>query len=66
MKKPSKVQQEYWEGMLKRYGLTADAGRVNWLEYGHRVLDLDYDGRIAYRPKTGESLDGNEWPQSLC
>lgn len=51
MKQPTPVQREYWERQLARYGLSEDAGRVKWLEYGHSVLDRDFDGRIAFRPK---------------
>jgi hypothetical protein len=69
MKKPSAVQVAYWEAKLKRYGLTEDRGRVSWIDYGHKVIDLDFDGRIAYRPPTdktaGESSE-REWPQSMC
>ena len=56
----------YWEGRLKRMGLTEDAGRANWIDYGHSVLSLDWDGRIAYRvDNSGESLERGEWPVSL-
>jgi hypothetical protein len=56
----------YWEARLKRMGLTVDAGRANWIDYGHSVLKLDYDGRIAYVADPGESLERGEWPISLC
>jgi hypothetical protein len=59
----------YWEARLKRMHLTMDAGSHIGTEticYGHSVLDLDYDGRITYKPPTGERLDNKEWPISLC
>jgi hypothetical protein len=64
MNKPTAKMVEYWEAQLKRYGLTTDAGFVKWIDYGHRVIDLDFDGRIAYKPNAGEME--TEWPQSMC
>jgi hypothetical protein len=64
MKKPSAVQVEYWEAKLKRYGLTMEAGRTNWMDYGHKEADKGFEGQTAYKP-TGESTE-REWPQSMC
>lgn len=63
--------QEYWEGRLKRMGLSMEAGnpwkceetRVRRLSYGHIVNDLDFDGRQTYTAKDIE--DRAEWPISL-
>ena len=60
---------EYWEKRLKAAGLTMEAGRKIGSEsitYGHMVKDLDFDGRVAIVPITGESLEQDEWPVSLC
>lgn len=66
----------YWEDRLVRMGLSMEAGQavvrdeaqpggfLRWLEYGHEVSDLDFDGRNAYRTN-GERSDDVEWPQSL-
>ena len=69
----------YWEARLKRMGLSMEAGQavtpdksqpggfLRWLEYGHTVKDLDFDGRKTYRVlPSGESLELGEWPVSLC
>lgn len=59
--------QEYWEARLKRMGLTMNAGRQEWITYGHMISDIDFDGRVVYVPeKSGESLEIGEWPVSLC
>jgi hypothetical protein len=56
----------YWEARLKRMGLTPDAGRVDWITYGHDTARMDFDGRHVFVPPTGESLELDEWPLSLC
>ena len=61
----ARLEQD-WDAQLKRLGLTMDAGRANWLTYGHMIADLDFDGRVAIVPITGESLERDEWPLSLC
>lgn len=56
-----------WEARLKRMGLTMDAGHNRAvITYGHMVTDLDWDGKVTYTPPTGERLDNEEWPISLC
>lgn len=56
-----------WEARLKRMGLGVDAGHNrSVITYGHMVADLDWDGKITYAPPTGERLDNDEWPISLC
>lgn len=65
VKKPKQADLDHWEARLKRMGLTMDAGRAGFITYGHMVADLDFDGRIAVVPATGERLDENEWPISL-
>lgn len=58
--------QKYWDGQLKRLGLSMERGHdPHWLVYGHMVADLDFDGRVAIVPTTGESLERDEWPLSL-
>lgn len=65
-KTPSAVRLQYWNDKLKGFGLTEDAGRKEWLSYGHVVNDLDFDGRNTYKPTTGERLETeDEWPISL-
>ena len=54
-----------WEARLERMGLGMEVGTSighQKITYGHRVKDLDFDGRIASVPKTGESLEQDEWP----
>lgn len=65
MKKASVIQQAYWDTKLALYGLTEDAGRKDWISYGHEVTQLDTDGRKTYKPTAGESLEHEEWPISL-
>lgn len=56
-----------WEARLRNMGLGMNAGLDSgWLMYGHMVEVLDFDGRQTYTPPTGESLDKDEWPISLC
>ena len=65
----ARQQPEYWEAKLKRMGLTLEAGRKIGSEsitYGHMVRTLDWDGRVTYEPPTGERLDNEEWPISMC
>ena len=58
--------QAYWEARLKRMGLGLDSGHNrSVITYGHMVKDLDWDGKITYRPPTGEGLANEEWPISL-
>lgn len=66
--KQTRTDPEYWETRLKRMGITMDAGRKIGSEsitYGHMVADLDFDGKVTYRPPIGERLDNAEWPISL-
>lgn len=55
--------REYWDARLTRMGLSMEAGRHDWLAFGHRVSDLDFDGRKTY--PTGETEEVIEWPISL-
>jgi hypothetical protein len=56
----------YWEARLKRMGLTVDAGRAEWISYGHDTARMDFDGRHVFVPAiSGESLELDEWPLSL-
>lgn len=56
-----------WEARLKRMGLGMDAGHNrSVITYGHMVADLDWDGKVTYTPPSGERLDNDEWPISLC
>lgn len=66
MKQPTAAQAAYWEGKLKAYGLTMDRGRGALVTYGHMITDLDWDGKVTYKPPAGERLDNDEWPLSLC
>lgn len=66
MQRPSTVQLKYWEDKLRRFKLSEESGRKEWLYYGHSVKDLDFDGRRTYKPSAGERLDSDrEWPISL-
>lgn len=59
---------ECWEKRLKRMNLTMDRGRKigsESLTYGHMVAGLDWDGKVTFKPPTGERLDNDEWPVSL-
>ena len=57
----------YWEARLKRCGLGMDAGsHRDRITYGHMVADLDWDGKVTYVPPTGERLENEEWPISMC
>lgn len=55
-------------------GLTPEAGEpvvwkdgetFRWLQYGHEVTDLDFDGRNTYAPTAGEITERGEWPISM-
>lgn len=49
----------------RKLGTECEDGKpVRWLQYGHTVTDLDFDGRETY-PLTGEGERLKEWPQSL-
>lgn len=54
-------KQGYWEARLTRMGLSAEAGRHNWLVYGHIATELDYDGR-----KTFTAAQSREDSESNC
>jgi len=56
---------QYWEKRLQRMGLGMEAGHVDWIEYGHLVNELDYDGKTAFRPRTERVRECDEWPVSL-
>ena len=66
-KRAEGAAQEYWEARLKKAGLTMDTGwNPDWLTYGHRIADLDFDGITTYAVKQiGEGLDNGDWPISL-
>jgi len=61
---------EYWEAKLKRMGLSMNRGRsigVEDLTYGHLIEHFGaFEGSIVFDPPTGERLDNDEWPISLC
>lgn len=58
--------QKYWEARLTRMGFSVEAGRHDWLSFGHVATDLDFDGRKTYTAaQTGESSELTEWPVSL-
>ncbi len=55
-----------WEERLHRMDLGMEAGHIDWIQHGFEVPDMDCDERTRYKPPTGERLDFNEWPISLC
>lgn len=56
----------YWERRLEAMGLGMGAGHREWLDYGHEVGDMDFDGIQTFKKPSGESLELGEWPVSLC
>jgi hypothetical protein len=61
------VLLRHWETKLTRMGLSMVRGHdPHKLTYGHMIADLDFDGRVTYKPPTGERLENDEWPISLC
>lgn len=63
--------RKHWENRLTRMGLSMEAGRVydsdgkDVIVYGHRLADLDWDGRMTYMPPKGERLEDEGWSISL-
>jgi len=43
-----KDSPEYWERLLARNQLSMSRGTPDWLVFGHKVTDLDYDGKKTY------------------
>lgn len=58
-------KQAYWEARLTRMGLSVEAGRHDWLTFGHTPTDLNLDGGRTYKPTDGELEETQEWPISL-
>ena len=56
---------KYWERLLTRSHLSMESGHHKWLDYGHRVSELDYDGARTYRVLDQVTEHGDEWPISL-